>query len=164
MFKKILVAVDGNDPASRAVDLAVEFVEQVGAKIGVLHVVDSSRAYMPDLGLSDDTTMAELRRHAVGVLAEACERIPAVLKPLQLLAEGDPAETIITTAREWKADLIVVGNDSRGRLAHFLLGSTADSVVRRASCPVMVVRSNATTGAAQSFDAAKSLVAAGAVA
>jgi nucleotide-binding universal stress UspA family protein len=164
MFRKILVAVDGNDPASRAVDLAVELVEQVGAQIGILHVVDSSRAFMPDLGISDDTTMVELRRHSVRVLAKACARIPAPLKPLQLIAEGDPAETIIATATEWNADLIVVGNDSRGRLAHFLLGSTADSVVRRASCPVMVVRSNAATGTARSPDAAQSFVAAGAVA
>jgi nucleotide-binding universal stress UspA family protein len=59
------------------------------------------------------------------------------------MVEGDPAETILNSAREWNADLIVIGSDSRGRLAHFLLGSTADSVIRKASCPVLSVRAAA---------------------
>jgi nucleotide-binding universal stress UspA family protein len=57
-----------------------------------------------------------------------------------MLLEGEPAETIIEAAKEWRADAIVLGSDSRGRLAHFLLGSTADTVIRRAPCPVLTVR------------------------
>jgi len=58
------------------------------------------------------------------------------------LREGDPADTILAMAAEWNAELIVIGSDSRGRLAHFLLGSTADSVIRKAKCPVVAVRAD----------------------
>src|SRR5438034_875869 len=100
MFKKILVAVNDSGPASRAVDVAVQLTEQVGSQIGVLHVIDTSLAFMPDLGISDDTTMTELRRQGGRALDSACARVPAALKPLRLLAEGEPADSIIAAARE----------------------------------------------------------------
>ncbi|MBC8106225.1 MAG: universal stress protein [Anaerolineae bacterium] len=60
--------------------------------------------------------------------------------PIEPLPEGDPADVTVSTAKLCDADPIVIGTDRRGRLAHFLLGSTADSVIRRARCPVLVVR------------------------
>jgi nucleotide-binding universal stress UspA family protein len=100
MVKRILVAVDNGLPAARAFDAAAELALQVGAELTVLHVIDMTAAFVPQLG----------------------------------------------SAREWPADLIVIGTDSRGRLSHFLLGSTADSIVRRAPCPVVTVRADARIG------------------
>jgi nucleotide-binding universal stress UspA family protein len=90
-----------------------------------------------------------LRHDGVAALDAACRRIPPELKVERLLVEGDPSEMIILTARDCRADLIVLGNDSRGRLVHFLLGSTADSVIRRAPCPVVAVRINGAAGQQQ---------------
>ena len=140
MIKRILVATDGGAPALRAVEVAAQLAEQLSADIAILHVVDDARAYVPDMGVLDDVVMAELRHQGVDALAQASARMPAGVKVERLLVDGDPADTIIATARQRGADLIVIGSDSRGRLAHFLLGSTADAVIRKAPCPVMSAR------------------------
>ena len=142
MFKRILVAVDESPTAMHAVDVAVRLAAQLGAQVAVLHVVDDAPAYVLDLAVPQRIALADLRQDGAAALDAACRRIPAELKVVRLLAEGEPGEVIVATARDWHADLILLGNDSRGRLAHFLLGSTADSVIRRASCPVVTVRGN----------------------
>ena len=143
MFKRILVAVDDSPPAARALDVAVDMAHQLGAELAAVHVVDSSPAFMPELAVVDQKKMTALRGQAVTILEKACARIPSELLEDGFLPEGDPAEMILAAAEEWDADLIVIGNDSRGRLAHFLLGSTADAVIRRAKRPVIAVRADA---------------------
>src|SRR5215212_4647336 len=143
MFKRILVAVDDSSPAARAVDVAVSMAQQLGAQLAAVHVVDWSRAFVPELAKVDQEKMTALRGKAVTVLHQACARIPRDLLDDGLLREGDPADMILAAAEEWDADLIVIGSDSRGRLAHFLLGSTADAVIRKAKRPVIAVRADA---------------------
>jgi len=97
---------------------------------------------VPEVAVVDQEKMTALRGQAVTVLQQACARIPSELLDDGFLPEGDPADMILATAGDWGADLIVIGSDSRGRLAHFLLGSTADSVIRKATCPVIAVRAD----------------------
>jgi nucleotide-binding universal stress UspA family protein len=54
--------------------------------------------------------------------------------------EGKPADEVIAAAREWTAELIVLGTHGRSGVARAVLGSTAEAVVRHAPCPVVVVR------------------------
>ena len=56
-----------------------------------------------------------------------------------MLRTGAAAEEIVAAARLWEADLIVMGSRGRGKLAQLLLGSTAEAVIRGASCPVLAV-------------------------
>ena len=140
MFKRILVAVDESQVSAEAVDVAAQLAAQLGADMGILHVVDDTRAFVPDVAMVDEVVMSELRREGIAALDAACARVPSGLKVERLLIEGEPCDMIVATAHDWHADLIVIGNVSRGRLAHFLLGSTADSVIRRAPCPVVAVR------------------------
>jgi nucleotide-binding universal stress UspA family protein len=56
------------------------------------------------------------------------------------LEEGDPKSKIIDVAKEWKADLIVLGSHGRTGLERFLMGNVADSVARHADCSVEIVR------------------------
>jgi len=143
MFKKILVAIDDSQPATCALSAGIELAEQLRAAIILVHVVDTSQAYVPESGEIDDGRLADLRRSGNELLSDTLAQLPARANVQRLLLEGDPAECVIATASNWPADLIVIGSDSRGRLAHFLLGSTADSVIRRATCPVMSVRADA---------------------
>jgi nucleotide-binding universal stress UspA family protein len=117
----------------------VKLAEEAGAQIGVVHVVDSSRIFASEF-TPNHVLMESLERNGNITLENAESHIPATLRHEQWLMEGEPAETILDMARQWHADLIIVGTDNRGRVAHFLLGSTADAVIRRAPCPVMTVR------------------------
>ena len=56
-----------------------------------------------------------------------------------MLREGISAEAILATAFDWKAQLIVIGAHGQSRLGNLLLGTTAETVVRRAHCPVVTV-------------------------
>ena len=80
-----------------------------------------------------------LRQTADALLAAARKRIGPSLHVEQLVREGEAGDQIVAAAREWDATLVVMGTRGRGRLASFLLGSTADEVVRRAHCPVVTV-------------------------
>ena len=143
MIERILIATDDGGPAHCAVDAGVELALQLGAQIALLHVVDLASAFRADLGVTDEEAVVKLRARGKRLLDNTSSKIARNLKPHPLvMAEGDPAEEIIRAAQEWAADLIVIGSDSRGRLAHFLLGSTADAVIRRAPCPVITVREN----------------------
>ena len=60
------------------------------------------------------------------------------------VGDGDPTEAIIDHAESHNADLIVMGTSGRGKLDKLLFGSTSDSVVRRAPCPVLLIRADET--------------------
>jgi nucleotide-binding universal stress UspA family protein len=142
MIKKLLVAIDASQAAVSATEAAEQLAVQVGAAIVLVHIVDAG------VVTSDGTqrfapTIDELKRSGEALLINARARITAKLDVSSLLLEGDPADTIVSTARLCDADMIVIGTDSRGRLAHFLLGSTTDGVIRRAHCPVLAVRQDA---------------------
>ena len=140
MAKKILIAVDQSAPAARAVDVAIELARDLHADLAAIHVVDVALAFLPEYAVIETTKMAELRQIGNDLLDEVRARVPQGVRLESFLVEGDPPEEILAKARTFAADLIVIGSESRGRLAHFVLGSTADSVIRRSACPVVSVR------------------------
>ena len=143
MFQHILIAIDGSPPGARALQRGFELAGELGGQVRIVHVVDTATALRPELGVYDNRLLDELRQQGQELLASAAAQAPAPIATTTTLLEGDPADTIVSAAAEWDADMIVLGSDSRGRLAHFLLGSTADSVIRRSPCPVLTVRQQA---------------------
>jgi nucleotide-binding universal stress UspA family protein len=59
-----------------------------------------------------------------------------------VIVAGRPADDISRVAREWKADLVVVGSHGRQGLERIILGSVAEKVMREAACPVLIVKEN----------------------
>jgi universal stress protein A len=70
----------------------------------------------------------------------ASREIPAEINGDTLVRHGLPGEEIVETARELPADLIVISTHGRTGLAHVVIGSVAEQVVRHAPCPVLVLR------------------------
>jgi nucleotide-binding universal stress UspA family protein len=70
---------------------------------------------------------------------DALADLPRPVEVVRIPGCRDPGLTITTHAREWPADVVVVGRDSRGRLERALLGSVHERVVRSAPCAVLVV-------------------------
>lgn len=134
--KRVLIAVDASNPSHRAVHVGGELAETLSAEVMLLHVV------LPELAVAEMPRTQEVldaihRQEGAQVLDRARQSLPAGLHVEQRLVEGVPAEEIVDRAREWRADFVVMGTRRRGRLSHFLLGSTAEAVVRKAHCPVV---------------------------
>ncbi len=137
-IRSILVPTDGSDGGRPAVAKAVALATDLGAQITALHVIDLSRvASVPGLDL--DTLLTALRKDgeaAVAVVEDMAREagVPAARK----LIEGHPSDAISEEARHH--DLVVMGTLGRTGLAHLLVGSVTERVIRHAPCPVMVVR------------------------
>jgi len=148
-MERILVGVDGSAPCPKAVDFAADLATKYNAELILLtvvpHLFPKSDAAVEEFARLEHVAIPEAKlalTTADNVLDDA--RRKARVKDLtRISAEpsfGDPAQAIITAARDRQADLIVVGSRGHGRLVGLLLGSVAQKVISLAHCPVVVVR------------------------
>lgn len=142
MSKRILVPIDGSPQAHRALEYAL--AEHPDATFIVLHVVNPSQiAYATDPSGMDywEEWYESSQEHAEEILEDAAARVndagATVTSAIEL---GSPARVIVDYAEENDVDLIVMGSHGRSGVSRILLGSVAETVVRRAPCPVTVVR------------------------
>jgi len=139
---RILVPTDFSEHSRQALRYGVAFAEKFGAELYLLHVFQDVSVYQPDAVTVGPPVMpvAELTAAARATLARLIEENH--LEHLQVHAEvreGSPVEEIVDYAHEKAVDLIVIATHGRGWLAHLLLSSVAEKVVRKAPCPVMAV-------------------------
>ena len=139
LFQKILVAVDQSQQAVWAVQMAGELARTTGAQIALIHAYRIDPGYTQEMAVPVEDLIADLRETGQDLLQRARKLIPAQVEVSETLADGEAAKQIVETAEKWGAHLIVMGTHGRGRISHFLLGSTADSVIRMARCPVLTV-------------------------
>lgn len=138
-FGRILVGIDFSPASQHA--LEVTRAHFPGAQLRLAHVTDARVTATPDLGggltpaLPDPGLLHTLEDTDAGRLARMLQDGEDTV---QLV--GDPVTGLLEAAREWGADLIVVGTHARGALEHFLVGSTAEKVVARSPVPVLTVR------------------------
>ena len=140
MIKRILFATDFSRWARRAEDYACSLACSWKASLTVLCVAEFSPGLNPDY-LVNQQYLADLLKTAslqlVDLKGRAERRGIAVTTRV---ATGIPSEEVIAAAQAEDSDLIVVGTRGKTGLAHVLLGSTAERVIRGASCPVLTVR------------------------
>ena len=138
-FARILVAVDESEPAKSAIDLAAELAARTQASVRLIHVIDSAQNWTPEFVLSGHVSFEQLRSEGQWLLRRAQKRLGGSIRSKYELLIGSPIETIVADAKQWNADVIVIGTHGRGRLGTLLIGSTAQGVVQTADCPVLVV-------------------------
>jgi nucleotide-binding universal stress UspA family protein len=138
MFKEILIAVDDGETALWAAQTAGQLADATGGRATVIHVVDAAYTFVPSENRFE-SVLAALRRDGREALRVAMNKLPDSVRGAALLREGHPPDEILAAAESLGADLIVTGSHGRGRIAQFILGSTADALVRRALCPVLIV-------------------------
>jgi universal stress protein A len=145
MFNRILVPIDFSPPSAAALEYARIVAMTFGSSIRILHVINDPSAesefvadsFAPSTEDIRDELLAGARDRLASVLsAKDCARFHAHSDALI----GQPAKVIIEHASAIKADLIVMGTHGRTGLAHLLMGSVAEHVVREATCPVLTVR------------------------
>jgi nucleotide-binding universal stress UspA family protein len=144
LIKRILFATDFSRWAQRAEDYACALACSWKASLTVLSVAEFPPELNPDY-LVNQQYLADLLKHASSRLVDlkglAEQRGIAVTTRM---ATGIPSEEVIAAARADDSDLIIVGTRGKTGLAHILLGSTAERVIRGAPCPVLSVRTEPT--------------------
>lgn len=145
LLKNILVATDFAEPSDAALGYGRDFARSYGSTLHVLHVADNvvgrfagegSAAFLPNL--QNDVERAA-RASLDGVVND--EDRTALHAKAVVVTSLSTAEAIVDYAHEHRIDLIVMGTHGRRALAHLLMGSVAERVVRTAPCPVLTVRS-----------------------
>lgn len=147
MYKRILVPVDGSETSNKALVAALQLAREGGGSVRLAHVLEDLTylaGYEQFGGYSGDL---------LGIMREAGNRIlhdgldiakaAGVQADSMLFAKlGERLpEVIAGAAREWNADLIVLGTHGRRGVGRALLGSGAEQIIRQAPVPVLVVRS-----------------------
>jgi nucleotide-binding universal stress UspA family protein len=145
MYKRIMVPVDGSNTAKRGLEEAIKLAQVLGSELKLVHVVNELVLVGGDAVYYDFPTVIEsLVQSGRTVLkdAEALVKKSNVAVTTELIeAVGNrAAEQIVTKAKAWPADLIVMGTHGRRGLGRWALGSDAESVLRASPIPVLLVR------------------------
>ncbi len=145
-FQRIVVATDFSESSLAALETAYDLALQGGHTLHLVHVME------PHLVTGDPTAM--LHPSVEKTYQEARDRLAALIpeewidedkaKSLvvksSVLKASSPAQAITRFAQDKNVDLIIVGTHGRKGLTRMLMGSTAESLLRRSPCPVLVVK------------------------
>ena len=146
VYKRVLVAIDGSATSDRAAGEAIALAKEQQAQLRAVHVIeDVPRMYFAyadgaNLAMLEASVRQAGQEALARASATACQAdvaLETVLLPHHRERVGD---VIVAEARAWPADLIVIGMHGRHGLAHLLLGSVAEVVVRAAPVPLLLVR------------------------
>lgn len=142
---KILLAIDDSPFSTEAVGAVGGRPWPTGTTVRVLSAVQlippPAAELWYDAGGSLQLAQQELLNRAEQLTARAVKALNTVgLTAEPVVREGDPRSLIVDEAKEWDADLIVVGSHGYTGLKRWLIGSVAQSVVTHAPCSVEVVR------------------------
>ena len=143
-LKTVLVATDFSEPSEVAFRYGRALADAFHATLHVMHVVPDSMS-LPWATMADGLAMADVQ---TAWEAEARERLEQLVpesdrrafRAVLVTRAGDPVRQIVEYAAAEEVDLVVLGTHGRGPVAHVLLGSVAERVVRSAPCPVLTVR------------------------
>jgi nucleotide-binding universal stress UspA family protein len=147
-MKNILVALDGSEPATRALAMGADLALRYGATLHLVHVAprpmvvseglkEFARAERVDLPVAVEMSAEGQSLVAAGQATAIAKGVHA---PKTSVLTGDPAERLLEYAREQAVDLVVVGRRGIGQIRGLLMGSVSWKVNSLAECPVLTVR------------------------
>jgi nucleotide-binding universal stress UspA family protein len=148
LVTKILVPTDFSECARRAVSYGAELAAALRVPLLILHTYPSPALPVPDgyIIMKPIDVADMLRKHEAGLEKARADALAHGAPEVHTaLLEGKPWQEIVRQATEQGCDLIVMGTHGRGEVAHLLLGSVTEKVVRRATCPVLTVGPRAET-------------------
>lgn len=139
-IERILLATDSSEGARRAEEYACYLARLWGAEVIAVTVLEFPTGMNPKHPVNE-IYLTQLLKDATRNLAEAKARVSELGIAIETrIATGIPSEEILTTARTEGVDFLILGTRGKTGLAHVLLGSTAERVIRVAPCPVLAVR------------------------
>lgn len=138
--KRIVVATDFSDTAGHALEYGVALARAIGAEIVLVHAYEAPTYAFPDGAMMAGDLLQRLQAASqealdAAVRAQASSGVPVRGK----LRMGTPWREIVAMADDERADMIAIGTHGRRGVAHLLLGSVAERVVRASTVPVLTV-------------------------
>ena len=150
-MKKVLIALDYNPTAQKVAEVGFSMAKSMKAEVILLHVITdpvlySTAGYSPIMGFSGYMDMGPIQLESIDGLKNASlqylEKSKQHLgdKSIQtIVKEGDFADSILETAKELHADIIVVGSHSRKWLENIVMGSVTEKVLHHTSIPLLII-------------------------
>jgi nucleotide-binding universal stress UspA family protein len=136
-ISRILVATDFSDQAGKALEWALSFAHAFRAKLVLLHVIDIFSLAAAGAVMAGSDPLHLIREQASKCMGELKALIPDAET---VVREASPRPVVVDAALELNCQMIVMGTHGRSGLAHLLLGSVAEYVVRNSKVPVLTVR------------------------
>ena len=139
-IRRILLATDLGSASDLATDWAFDLARSHGAALLVISVIDEDDL-VPAGAVGRSPRWDQIRDDRNAAASRLVELGHAAGIDVSFLVwTGDVADSIVSAAQSEAADIVIVGSHGRGRLGRLLLGSVSEAVIRRAPCPVLVVR------------------------
>lgn len=129
MFQSIVVAVDGSEPAKRALQAGCALARAFGSEVHLIHAHDGKGADSGVDGVSPALAEAQSLAGEAGVTASSATAV-----------KGDPFEEIMTIAGLYGADLIVTGRRGLGNISGIFAGSTSQQIAKHAECAHLSIK------------------------
>lgn len=141
MIDHVLIPTDFSDTAAAAAEYGCELAARLGARVTLLNVFSPGIVALPDAVYAPTEDELEMLAHAARshLATIAYGLVRAGLHIDVAAVEGVPSEAIAEWAETHEVGMIVMGTHGRRGVAHALLGSVAERVVRTARCPVLTV-------------------------
>jgi len=142
-LKKILVATDFSEHSKVAAKYAAAFAGAFDAEIIFCHVVEAPDLISQIPPTGEGYFPPNFQEQQKEAAEQECQKLIQELglkNARPLIVEGSAFYEIVQAAKKEDVDLVIVGTHGRGVIAHVLLGSVAEKVVRKAPCPVLAVR------------------------
>jgi nucleotide-binding universal stress UspA family protein len=153
LFKKVLYPTDFSELAETAKDYALKLREAGAEEVVLLHVISPLEFSLPQFDDPFALDVASLYAHLPEIEKEILKRHQEMLEMLsqefekagfkvkKLLTVGTPSDEIVRVAKEEDVNVIVIGYHGKGLIERILeIGSTAKAVIKKAECPVLVVK------------------------
>jgi nucleotide-binding universal stress UspA family protein len=149
--KKVLIALDYNPTAQKVAEVGFSLAKAMNAEIILLHVISdpvyySSTEYSPIMGFNGFLETGQMQLDSIDGLKQAAlhfldkSRHHLGDKSIQtLVKEGDFAESILKAAKEYHADIIILGSHSRKWLENVVMGSVTEKVLRHTTIPLFII-------------------------
>jgi nucleotide-binding universal stress UspA family protein len=143
-LRRILIPIDFSPHSEQALKYGMALAEKFGAELFLIHAFQDVAIYQTEVVSGAPPIMPPVEQLTASARGEMQRLVQE--KNLQRfgahtdIVEGAPVEEIVDYAKDKDIDLIVMGTHGRGWLAHVLMGSVAEKVVRKAPCPVLTVR------------------------
>jgi nucleotide-binding universal stress UspA family protein len=144
-IRSILLPTDFSKCGNYALSYATSLARTFGASIICVHVIENMVPTVGYSGMTEPLPIADITEQLEDSAERELPRLAecdecAGLEIEELIVHGEAASEIVRVAKEREVDMIVISSHGRTGLGRMLFGSTAEAVVRHASCPVLVVK------------------------